>query len=95
LDTKTPTFFKWIEEKTRGEVPPSQVRSVSVESLRLKGPEAVIETVRIIPKGGILVINAVDYRDLEFAVLGLLEAEVLEKRFIYRTAASFVKSRQV
>jgi uncharacterized protein YgbK (DUF1537 family) len=39
------------------------------------------------------VINAASYRDLEVLVAGLLEAEAAGKRFIYRTAASFVRVR--
>jgi uncharacterized protein YgbK (DUF1537 family) len=39
------------------------------------------------------VVNAASYRDLEVFVTGLLRAEAQGKRFIYRTAASFVRVR--
>jgi uncharacterized protein YgbK (DUF1537 family) len=38
-------------------------------------------------------VNAASYRDLEVFVSGLLEAEAAGKRFLYRTAASFVRVR--
>jgi uncharacterized protein YgbK (DUF1537 family) len=43
--------------------------------------------------GEICVVNAVCYRDLEVLTQALLSAEAQGKRFIYRTAASFVRVR--
>jgi uncharacterized protein YgbK (DUF1537 family) len=40
-----------------------------------------------------VVINAAGYGDLAVVVLGLLRAEAAGKRFLYRTAASFVRLR--
>jgi uncharacterized protein YgbK (DUF1537 family) len=40
-----------------------------------------------------VVVNAATYGDLAVFVLGLLQAEALGKRFLYRTAASFVRVR--
>jgi uncharacterized protein YgbK (DUF1537 family) len=40
-----------------------------------------------------VVVNAASYGDLVTFVLGLLDAEALGKRFLYRTAASFVRVR--
>lgn len=39
------------------------------------------------------VVNAASYRDLEVVALAALRAEALGKRFVYRTAASFVRVR--
>jgi uncharacterized protein YgbK (DUF1537 family) len=39
------------------------------------------------------VVNAVSYRDLEVFVLGLLNAEAQGRKYLYRTAASFVQVR--
>jgi uncharacterized protein YgbK (DUF1537 family) len=39
------------------------------------------------------VVNAASYRDLEVFVLGLLAAEARGKKFLFRTAASFVQVR--
>jgi uncharacterized protein YgbK (DUF1537 family) len=43
--------------------------------------------------GRICIVNAASIRDLQVFVLGLLRAEALGKRFLYRTAASFVQVR--
>jgi uncharacterized protein YgbK (DUF1537 family) len=43
--------------------------------------------------GRVCIVNAASYRDLEVFVLGLLRAEALGCRFLYRTAASFVQVR--
>ncbi|HEY4383391.1 MAG TPA: nucleotide-binding domain containing protein, partial [Ktedonobacteraceae bacterium] len=40
-----------------------------------------------------VVVNAASYGDLAIVVLGLLRAEAAGKRFLYRTAASFVRLR--
>ena len=41
--------------------------------------------------GAICVVNAASYRDLEVFVVGLWQAVAAGKRFVYRTAASFVR----
>ncbi len=44
-------------------------------------------------QGQVCVVNAASYRDMEVFVAGLLQAEQQGKRFVYRTAASFVRVR--
>jgi uncharacterized protein YgbK (DUF1537 family) len=46
-----------------------------------------------VPDGGVALLNAACDRDLEVFVAGLLEAEAAGGRFVYRTAASFVRVR--
>ena len=43
--------------------------------------------------GAVCVVNAAGMRDMEVFVSGLMEAEASGKRFLYRTAASFVQVR--
>jgi uncharacterized protein YgbK (DUF1537 family) len=83
----------WAEEKTGGRVRAADVASVGIEDLRRGGPEraqAILEGVEGYRTVGV---NAVTYRDLEVFVLGLLRAEAAGKRFVYRTAAGFVRVR--
>jgi uncharacterized protein YgbK (DUF1537 family) len=83
----------WVEEKTAGRVPASEVASVGLRDIREGGPDRVAEILRGVEGGLPVVANAASYADLEVFVLGLLDAEEAGKRFIYRTGPSFVRAR--
>ncbi len=83
----------WVEEKSAGRVRAVDVASVAVELIRTGGPEAVSRYLLSLKPGQVCVVNAVSYRDLEVFVLGLLSAESHGRRFLYRSAASFVRVR--
>lgn len=83
----------WVEEKTHGKVSAGEVVSVSVDEIRLGGPDAVAGKLASVAESTVVVVNAACYEDLEIFVLGLLAAEERGKRFIYRCAAPFVKVR--
>jgi uncharacterized protein YgbK (DUF1537 family) len=84
---------QWVEEKTAGRVPAATVASVSLDDLRRGGPERVVAQLTALSHGRLCVINAANRRDLEVFTSGLLTAEAQGKRFLYRTAASFVPIR--
>jgi uncharacterized protein YgbK (DUF1537 family) len=84
---------EWVEEKTGGKVSFGQVRSITIDDIRRGGRDRVCLRLMELEKGATCVINAASYRDMEVFVLGLLEAEARGKRFLYRTAASFVRVR--
>ena len=83
----------WVEEKTEGRIPSGDVVSISIEDIRQGGPDRVKASLLEITGGTICVVNATSYRDLEVFVQGLLAAEACGRKFIYRTAASFVQVR--
>lgn len=83
----------WVAEKTGGNVPAESVASISIEELRIGGPAVVHARLTALPAGAVCVVNAVVHRDLEVLVLGLLRAEADGRKFICRTAASFVAAR--
>lgn len=83
----------WIEEKTQGCISSLSVQSLSIEDIRQKGPEYIVEKLAGCKPGSVCVVNAADYRDLEVVTLGLLCAQRKGQRFLYRTAASFVRVR--
>jgi uncharacterized protein YgbK (DUF1537 family) len=83
----------WVEEKTAGQIDAKDVASVSIEDLRRGGPESVTSFLMTLSAGHACVVNAAAYRDLEVFVLGLLAAEARGKKFLFRTAASFVQVR--
>ena len=84
---------EWVEEKTGGRVRAADVASLTIEEIRSGGPERVAELLGQVEGGRPVVVNAASYRDLDVVVLGLLMAEAAGKRFVYRTAASFVRAR--
>ncbi|UCC64060.1 MAG: hydroxyacid dehydrogenase [Anaerolineae bacterium] len=84
---------EWVAEKTGGQVPASAVLSVGLADIRQGGPDAVADLLAQAQGGRVIVANAVTYRDLEVFVWGLMQAEGRGKRFLFRTAASFVKVR--
>lgn len=89
----TSNLREWVAEKTGDRVPAGAVSSISLETIRQDGPDGVRAQLAQVSGGRMVVVNAVTMRDLEVFVLGLLQAEASGKRFIYRTAASFVQVR--
>jgi uncharacterized protein YgbK (DUF1537 family) len=88
----------WVAEKSGGRIDAATVASISLDEIRRGGPAAVTARLMEIRGGQCCVINAASYRDLEVFVMGLLAAENAAedgggKRFLYRTAASFVQVR--
>ena len=83
----------WVAEKTNGQMAAQDVASVSISMLRSGGPEAVTDLLMTLDASRCCVVNAASYRDLEVFVQGWLAAEARGKRFLYRTAASFVQVR--
>lgn len=84
---------QWVEEKTAGRVRADEVASISLSELRRGRPAAVAARLQALSRGAIGVVNAASYRDLEVLTLGLLAAEARGRRFLCRTAASFVRVR--
>ena len=84
---------EWVEEKTGGRVRASHVSSIGLEDIRLGGMERVAAKLGTLRDGQVAVVNAVSYDDMNLFVMGLLRAEIAGGRYLYRTAASFVRSR--
>jgi uncharacterized protein YgbK (DUF1537 family) len=90
---RSSNLCEWIEEKTEGRVSAGEVASISIEDIRGGGPDRIFSLLMNLYGGRVCVVNAASYRDLEVFTLGLLAAEVQRKKFLYRTAASFVRVR--
>ncbi|PKA61325.1 putative 3-hydroxyisobutyrate dehydrogenase, mitochondrial [Apostasia shenzhenica] len=84
---------EWIEEKTKGRVPACSVASVSIDLLRRGGPAGVCNYLCSLRKGSICIVNAASERDMAVFAAGMIKAEKQGKRFLCRTAASFVSAR--
>lgn len=84
---------EWVEEKTAGAIRADQVGVVTLAEIRGGGPGAVASWLRDRPAGGCVVFDAVEERDVEVVVAGLLQAEAAGRRYLYRSAASLVRVR--
>lgn len=83
----------WVEEKSKGFWKKEDIFSISIEDIRGGGSNRIKELLFKINSGKLVVVDSLCDEDLEVFVLGLIEAEKEGKRFLYRTAASFVKIR--
>ncbi len=80
----------FLEEKSAGAITANDVHSISLPDIRRGGPERVTQILLGVHDGEFVVVNSVDYADLEVVVLGLLAAEDAGRSFLYRVAPSFV-----
>jgi len=83
----------YIEEKTGGTIAAGSVTSVSLDDIRLGGPVRVAEIFRGVAPGSACFVNAASYRDMEVIVDALITVEKEGCEFLYRSAASFVRTR--
>ena len=84
---------EWVAEKSNGRFAAESVRSITLAEIRTGGPKAVTSKLLSVAKGGVCVVNAMNYQDTAVFVAGLLDAEKRGKTYLYRTAASFVRVR--
>jgi len=92
LGYKSSNLKEWIAEKSGGKIKQDRIKSVSLTDIRKGGPEKVEEILNLLPDSAVCIINAANYRDLEVICLALLRLEIQGKQYIYRTAASFVRT---
>ena len=83
----------WVVEKTGGRIAFDEVSSITLDHIRTGGPDEVMRQMLAVPAAGVCVVNAASERDLAVAVLGIMQAEQVGRRFLFRTAASFVQWR--
>jgi uncharacterized protein YgbK (DUF1537 family) len=83
----------WIAEQSAGRWRAADVAHLTLEQLRRGGPDAVADWLGGIRGGQPVVIDALADADLDVLALALHQAEARGQRFLYRTAASFVKMR--
>ena len=81
----------FVAEKSGGTIGPGEVLSITLEDIRLGGPGRVAEVLAGVTGGAFVVVNAVEYTDLEVVVLGLLEVEAAGRSFLCRSGPSLVQ----
>jgi uncharacterized protein YgbK (DUF1537 family) len=79
----------FVAEKSGGNIQPGEVVSITLDDIRRGGPQRVTEILGDVNGGAFVVVNAVEYADLDVVVLGLLDAQAAGKAFLYRVGPSF------
>lgn len=83
----------WIQEKTKGSVSAESVVSIGIDDL-FKGDTRLIRNKLLeAPKGSYMVVNSESYSELEKIMAVVSELESKGKKYLYRAAASLVKTR--
>jgi uncharacterized protein YgbK (DUF1537 family) len=83
----------YVEEKTAGRFPAADVVSLSLDDIRVGGPERVTSVLAAVSGAAPVIVNATDESDLDTVVLGVIEAEKRGTRVLGRTGPSFVAAR--
>lgn len=83
----------WVEEKSKGLINSAEVISINISDIRMGGPEKITQKLLELASGKYCIVNALTYQDLDVFTTGLINAENKGKYYLYRTAASFVRSR--
>lgn len=82
----------WVVEKSGSAVPPERVVSVGIDDIRGGGPEAVASKLRQAAPGWAAVVDAAAAEDIRTAVEGVRRLAAEGRRFLFRTAASWVSA---
>lgn len=82
---------EYIQEKTAGQYPANGVTCISLDDLRAMDFDRIERQLLAVSGFGKIVVNAADDCDLKVFCVALYRAMAKGKRFLFRTAASFVK----
>ena len=82
---------EWVAEKSGGTISSSEVRSIGLESLRRRDIDAIAATLMAARAGAPVIVNAADAGDLKVFAIALARAWQNGRRFLFRTAASWVR----
>lgn len=83
---------EFVAEATGGAVAAADVVSISLDDIRVGGPDRVAEILGRVSGGTFVVVNGTEYADYEIVVLALQRAEQAGSSFVYRTGPSFVRA---
>lgn len=82
---------KYIEEKTGGKYPAGEVKIISLEMIRKQDIRGISEILLQTKDFKKIIVNSLDYNDLKIFTTALQPVITQGKKFLYRSAASFVK----
>ena len=81
----------YLDEKSGGRWPARHVTSISLETIRSGGPDAVLDRLLAVTGGAPVVVNAASVHDLEVVALAVIEAEEAGRRLLHRLAPSLLR----
>jgi uncharacterized protein YgbK (DUF1537 family) len=84
---------EWVQEKSHGRFASERITSLSIDELRSADTSSLVAKLTNLSSPSVCIVNAATASDLMTATRVLLEAEAVGRRFLYRTAASFVATR--
>lgn len=92
---KSSNLRDYVVEKTKGAIPKERITSISLDTIRTGGVDAVFEQLLQDVKGQqpVIVVNAAADEDVDVVVAALIKASESGKRFLFRTGAAFVSAR--
>lgn len=82
---------EYVAEKHGGKVKPEDVLSISLESLRAMDVDGIVQQLMQVNDFGKVIVNAIDYTDVEMFILAFAKAVKKGKRFLFRSAAAVTK----
>ncbi|EHK96582.1 putative Uncharacterized oxidoreductase ygbJ [Glarea lozoyensis 74030] len=90
---KSSNLRDYVFEKTGSKFKDEQILSITIEDIRLGGPEKVASKLINGPRGGVVIANAAAESDMYVFAAGVLSAAQQGRKYLYRTGAAFVSSR--
>lgn len=90
---KNSNLRKYVMEKCGSRFDESSFVSITLDDIRHHGPAGVTQKLLSAPPGSVVIVNAAAESDMRVFVAGLLEAEINDRRYLYRTGAAFVSTR--
>ena len=82
---------EWVEEKSGGRYKAENATYIALEDLRAVKLEQITEQLLEVSGFNKVIVNAVDYVDVEVFAIALVRAMNAGKNFVFRTAAAFTK----
>ncbi len=87
------TMASFIEEKSNGEINADDVKHIRLSQIRERDAQSINEVLNSISNFDVVIVDALNDEDMDYFVACLTAfLESNDKKFMFRTAASFVKA---
>jgi uncharacterized protein YgbK (DUF1537 family) len=83
LGYKSSNLRNWVVEKSEQKISHDQTTSITLQTIRKGGPDAVRQQMMDVKKGSVVIVNAACEEDMDVVILGLLQGEESFLEFLY------------